>query len=227
MGCCVSFVLICCLLPHAPVFLLLSSSTDVPDDACDGETVMLDPCLILSWLCFIKDSPISCKHHFLAGYAHPRFFFQVICVRSNHFLVLQNHSAHLLLRSLQVWRKKELSTFSIARSYFSFVLTPLFWRSVLSALLFTKSTFYVNTARVDPSLLGVENSRLRIADSKSLAICIMTGTVTESYLKDAAEAGPRHSPYGIHKVTIAPFEQDFRRDMSVWGMKFGDRKSVV
>jgi len=51
-------------------------------------------------------------------------------------------------------------------------------KSVLSALLFTKSTFYVNTARVDPSLLGVENSRLRIADSKSLAICIMTGTVT-------------------------------------------------
>ena len=92
---------------------------------------------------------------------------------------------------------------------------------MLSALLFTKSTFYVNTARVDLSLLGVENSCLSIADSKFLTICIMTGTVTESYLKDSVEAEPCHSSYGIHKMTIAPFEQDFWHNMLAWGMKFG------
>ena len=28
------------------------------------------------------------------------------------------------------------------------------------------------------------------------------------------------SPYPIHKVTIAPLEQDWRRDASVWGLLF-------
>lgn len=48
----------------------------------------------------------------------------------------------------------------------------------------------------------------------------MTGTVTESFLVASAEAGPRHSPYAIHKLSIAPFEQDFRRDTSTWGLLF-------
>ena len=93
-------------------------------------------------------------------------------------------------------------------------------RSVLRALLFTKSASYVNTARVEPALLRVENNRLCVADTRSMAICIMTGTVTESFLVEPAEAGPRHSPYSIHKITIAPFEQEFRRDMSLWGLLF-------
>ena len=48
----------------------------------------------------------------------------------------------------------------------------------------------------------------------------MTGTLTESYIVAPCEAGPRHSPYSIHKVTIAPLEQEMRRDASVWGMLF-------
>lgn len=56
-----------------------------------------------------------------------------------------------------------------------------------------------------------------------MAICIMSGTLTESYLIDSCEAGPRHTPYPIHKVTIAPFEQEMRRDASVWGMLFDFR----
>lgn len=86
--------------------------------------------------------------------------------------------------------------------------------------MFTKSGSYVNTARIDPGILGVDNNRLRVADTKGLARCIMTGTVTESYLIASAESGPRYSPYAVHKVTIAPFEQDFRRDTSVWGLMF-------
>ena len=48
----------------------------------------------------------------------------------------------------------------------------------------------------------------------------MTGTITESFLIDTAQAGPRHSPYSIHKITTAPLKQDFQRDISVWGMLF-------
>jgi hypothetical protein len=48
----------------------------------------------------------------------------------------------------------------------------------------------------------------------------MSGTLTESFIVSSSEAGPRHSPYSIHKVTIAPLEQEMRRDMSVWGMLF-------
>lgn len=101
-----------------------------------------------------------------------------------------------------------------------FFLTSLSTRAFLQALLFVKSGQFVNTARVNPALLVVENSRLRVRDKKQLAICIMTGTLTESFVVDSCDAGPRHSPYSIHKVTIAPLEQDWRRDVSVWGMLF-------
>ena len=46
----------------------------------------------------------------------------------------------------------------------------------------------------------------------------MTGTLTESYLIESSEAGPHHLPYAIHKVTIAPLEQEMRQDASMWGM---------
>ena len=93
-------------------------------------------------------------------------------------------------------------------------------RSFLKALMFCQSGQYINTARIDPALLYVENSRLRIKDKKSLAVCVMTGTCTESYLVGSSEAGPRHSPYSIHKITVAPLEQEMRRDASVWGKLF-------
>jgi hypothetical protein len=96
-------------------------------------------------------------------------------------------------------------------------------RSFLKALTFCQSNQYINTARIDPALLYVENSRLCIKDKKCLAVCIMTGTLTESYLVASSEAGPRHSPYPIHKVTIAPLEQEMRRDASVWGKLFDFR----
>jgi hypothetical protein len=93
-------------------------------------------------------------------------------------------------------------------------------QSFLQALLFVKSGQFVNTARVDPALLVVENSRLRIRDKKTLAICIMTGTLTESFVIESCDTGPRSAQYAIHKVTIAPLEQEWRRDVSVWGMLF-------
>jgi hypothetical protein len=93
-------------------------------------------------------------------------------------------------------------------------------RTIIDALLFTKAGKYVNTARVDTKLLRVVNCRLYVADANAMAICVMTGTVTESFLIASAESGPPHAPYSVHKITIAPFEQDFRRDTAAWGYIF-------
>ena len=93
-------------------------------------------------------------------------------------------------------------------------------RSFLKVLTFCQSNQYINTARIDLALLYIENSRLRIKDKKCLAVCIMTGTLTKSYLVASFEASPCHSLYLIHKVTIASLEQEMRRDTSVWGKLF-------
>jgi hypothetical protein len=90
--------------------------------------------------------------------------------------------------------------------------------ALLQALQFVKSGQYVNTARVDPKHLYADNHRLKNADSKMLTIGIMTGTTTESFILSPCEGGPRHSPWNMHKVTIAPFTQDMRRDTSLWGL---------
>lgn len=83
-------------------------------------------------------------------------------------------------------------------------------QAFLKVLLFVHSGQFVNTARVDPAELYVDNYRLRVRKNKSLAVCIMSGTVTESFLLSPCESGPRHAPYSIHKVSIAPLEQDMR-----------------
>ena len=75
-------------------------------------------------------------------------------------------------------------------------------------------------AHINPADLYVDNFLLRVHEKKLLAIGIMTCTITESFLIATVQAGLRHSPYSIHKITIAPLEQDFRRDISVWGMLF-------
>lgn len=86
--------------------------------------------------------------------------------------------------------------------------------------MFVHLTPYVNTAHVDSSLLYVENCHLHLKDKKCLAIGIMTGTVTESFLLSSCEAGPHNSPYQIHKLTIALLDQDMRHNVLLWGQLF-------
>lgn len=81
-----------------------------------------------------------------------------------------------------------------------------------------KSGQYVNTARVDAKHLYSDNQRLKNLDSKKLTVGIMTGTTTESFLFTGADGGPRHNPWTEHRITIAPFTQDMRRDVSTWGL---------
>ena len=104
---------------------------------------------------------------------------------------------------------------------------PLLWcplmfyhRWILKAPMFTQSGVYVNTSHVDPAQLYINNQCLYLSDKKCLAVGIMTGTVTESFLVDSAEAGHHTSLFQVHKVTIAPFKQDWRCDASLWGLLF-------
>ena len=78
----------------------------------------------------------------------------------------------------------------------------------------------MNTTRSEPELLCVVNNRLCVDDTGAMALCIMTGTVTESFLVASIDAGPPNATYPIYKLTIAPFEQEFRCDNAVWGLKF-------
>jgi hypothetical protein len=83
----------------------------------------------------------------------------------------------------------------------------------------------VNTARIDPRKLYIVGPCLHIAsdgDTKPLmAYCVMTGMVTKSFLLMPTESRSPHLVFINHKLTIAPFEQDFRHDTAIWGQLFG------
>jgi hypothetical protein len=149
-------------------------------------------------------------------------FLQVVCVRSKPSQALWILFAPRSRKPVTICPSRRLGMFNLLFFLLSDALHA-HCRSFLRALMFCRSSQYINTARIDPALLYVENSRLRIKDKKTLAVCVMTGTLTESYLIGSSEAGPRHSPYSIHKVTIAPLEQEMRRDASVWGLLFDFR----
>ena len=117
-----------------------------------------------------------------------------------------------------LFRKKQLGglpLFAVVFTYRAFI------RAVYAGLIFTKSGFFVNTSRVNPELLDVVSSirdsrYLRVAGTDDLAVCIMLGTATESMLFQECPL-----PYPVHKITIAPFKQEMRRDTSLWGLLFG------
>jgi hypothetical protein len=88
---------------------------------------------------------------------------------------------------------------------------------LVRALLFTKSGFFVNPARVSPDVFVAEAGRLKVKDPSSMAVCIMTGIITEcSIISEGTTGGPDNEKT-VHKVSIAPFQQDFRRDTTMWG----------
>jgi hypothetical protein len=67
---------------------------------------------------------------------------------------------------------------------------------------------------------------MKIAATKRLAVGIMLGVVSACFILDDAIVGSQSSPYSVHKITIAPFTQEMRRDSSVWGLAFGFERSV-
>jgi hypothetical protein len=61
-------------------------------------------------------------------------------------------------------------------------------------------------------------------DKRTNAVGIMIGIVTECNLVEPGIGGPVTMSYPIHKVSIAPFKQEMRRDTSCWGQVMGFRK---
>jgi hypothetical protein len=90
----------------------------------------------------------------------------------------------------------------------------------LAGLQFAKSGFYVNTSRADPEWLTVESRMLKIAGTDQVAVCLMLGTTNECALIDVGYSGPPSSAFTVHKISIAPFSQEMRRDSSCWGQLF-------
>ena len=93
-------------------------------------------------------------------------------------------------------------------------------RSLLHGLVFVRSGSFVNTCRVNPEVLIVESGVMKIAGTKSTAVGIMLGMVSECFIAEAIMAGPNLSPYPVHRISIIPFPQEMRRDTSVWGKVF-------
>ncbi|KAF8800969.1 hypothetical protein BYT27DRAFT_7245428 [Phlegmacium glaucopus] len=88
---------------------------------------------------------------------------------------------------------------------------------LVRALLFTKSGFFVNPARASPNVFVADAGRLKLKEPSSVAVCIMTGIVTEcAVISDGYTGGPDNEKT-VHKVSLAPFRQDFRRDTTMWG----------
>jgi hypothetical protein len=92
---------------------------------------------------------------------------------------------------------------------------------LVRALLFTKSGFFVNPARASPDDFVAEAGRLKVKDPSSMAVCIMTGIVTECALIGEGYTGGPENVKTVHKVSLAPFRQEFRRDTTLWGLILG------
>ena len=105
-----------------------------------------------------------------------------------------------------------MSQFWFARSVCSVTCSRL-----VRALLFTKSGFFVNPARAAPDVFIAEHGRLKLKEPSSVAVCIMTGIVTDcAIISEGCTGGPDNEKV-VHKISIAPFRQEFRRDTTMWG----------
>lgn len=85
-------------------------------------------------------------------------------------------------------------------------------RQLLHALLFTKSSFFVNPAHASPNLFVAELGHLKLKDLLSVAVCIMTGIITECAIVSEGFSGLPDNVKTVHKVLLPPFCQDFHRN---------------
>lgn len=92
---------------------------------------------------------------------------------------------------------------------------------LIRALLFTKSGFFVNSARASPDVFIADSGRLKVKEPLSMAVCIMTGIITECAIVSEGYTGAPDNEKTVHKVSLAPFHQEFRRDTTLWGAVLG------
>jgi hypothetical protein len=88
---------------------------------------------------------------------------------------------------------------------------------LIRALLFDKSGIYVNPARVTPDVFATEYGCLKLKEPSSVAVCIMMGIVTDCAIISEGYTGGPDNEKTVHKISLAPFRQEFRRDTTMWG----------
>jgi hypothetical protein len=67
------------------------------------------------------------------------------------------------------------------------------------------------------------DGRLKLKEPSSIAMCLMTGIVSEGFT-----GGPDNNKI-VHKISLAPFCQEFRQDTTMWGkvLKFDNLSCAI
>ena len=68
-----------------------------------------------------------------------------------------------------------------------------------------------------PEVFVAEFGRLKLKEPSSIAVCLMTGIVTECAIVSEGCTGGPDNEKAVHKISLAPFRQEFRRDTTMWG----------
>ena len=108
-------------------------------------------------------------------------------------------------------------TYRTLQSLAKFICSIDLCSRLIRALLFTKSGMFVNPARVSPDVFVAEFGRLKLQELSSVAVCIMTGIVTDCAIVSDGYTGGPDNEKTVHKISLAPFRQEFRRDTTMWG----------
>ena len=87
---------------------------------------------------------------------------------------------------------------------------------------------FVNPAQAAPDVFFAEHGWLKLKDPASVAVCIMTGIVTDCAIISEGFTSPDNEKV-VHKISIAPFHQEFRWDTTMWGkiLNFDNISCVV
>ena len=142
------------------------------------------------------------------------------------FLESIDQSTNMLMSAQLEWVSLHSKTYRVALEATIFrVLQSLLPKCLLNslhsrllrALLFTKSGFFVNPARAAPDVFVAEYGRLKIKEPSSVAVCIMTGIVTDCAIVSEGCTGGPDNEKTVHKISLAPFHQEFRHDTTMWG----------
>jgi hypothetical protein len=91
------------------------------------------------------------------------------------------------------------------------------YRRLRRSVLFVSHGCYFNPARIDPSLLSVNNSRLVVANTRQTAVLITTGAVLHCTLVHSGVGGTAQSSYRVKNISICPLSQEFERTISCIG----------
>lgn len=80
---------------------------------------------------------------------------------------------------------------------------------------------YVNPARIDPTSLAKQGSRLIVRASRQNAVFITTGAVANCNLVSSTTGGSGAYSYRVKNISIFPLSQEYERTISCIGTALG------